>query len=109
MAVLAVSLPSVALAYFKLRRRDLGAILNASGWAINRKMAVSMKLAREFTKCASVRSGGRKLALAAAIVLAVAAAVSWKLFVAKCPASAVAPQAEDRQQSQQQEVTTDGK
>jgi hypothetical protein len=108
-AVLAVSLPSVALAYFKLRRRDLGAILNASGWAINRKMAVSMKLAREFTKCASVRSGGRKLALAAAIVLAVAAAVSWKLFVAKCPAPAVAPQAEDRQQSQQQEVTTDGK
>ena len=50
--VLVVSLPSVILTWFKLRRRDLGAILNASGWAINRPMHFSMKRAREFTKCA---------------------------------------------------------
>jgi hypothetical protein len=51
-AILVVSLPSVVLTYFKLRRRDLGAILNASGWAVNRKLYFSMKLAAGFTKCA---------------------------------------------------------
>ena len=49
--VLLVSVPSMILAYFKLRRRDLGAILNASGWAVNREMRFSMKRARGFTKC----------------------------------------------------------
>ena len=44
-----VSIPSVILCYFKLRRRDLGAILNACGWAINRPMRMSMSLARSFT------------------------------------------------------------
>jgi len=48
--ILAVSLPSVILAWFKLRKRDLGAILNASGWAVNRPMRFSMRLARTFTK-----------------------------------------------------------
>ena len=47
--VLVVSLPSMILAYFKVRRRDLGAILNGSGWAINRTMRFSMKRARRFT------------------------------------------------------------
>ena len=50
--ILVVSLPSVVLTWFKLRRRDLGAILNAGGWAINRQMRFSMKRARAFTKCA---------------------------------------------------------
>ena len=49
--VLVVSLPSVVLTWFKLRRRDLGAILNASGWAINRPMRFSMRRADDFTKC----------------------------------------------------------
>ena len=48
--VLVVSVPSAVLAYFKLRKRDLGAILNASGWAINRPMRFSMRRARDFTK-----------------------------------------------------------
>ncbi len=50
--VLVVSLPSVILTWFKLRQRDIGAILNASGWAINRPMRFTMKRARTFTKCA---------------------------------------------------------
>ena len=50
--VLVVSMPSVILTWFKLRRRDLAAILNAGGWAVNRQMRFSMKRAREFTKCA---------------------------------------------------------
>ena len=44
-----VSIPNVILTWFKLRRRELGAILNASGWAVNRRMRFSMSKAREFT------------------------------------------------------------
>jgi hypothetical protein len=50
--ILVVSLPSVVLTWFKLRQRDIGAILNASGWAINRPMRFSVQRARGFTKCA---------------------------------------------------------
>ena len=50
--VLLVSVPSMILAWFKLRKRDLGVILNACGWAINRPMHFSMKRAAAFTKCA---------------------------------------------------------
>ena len=46
----AVSLPSVVLAWFKLRRRDLGAVLNACGWAVNRPLRFSQKLAHRFTR-----------------------------------------------------------
>jgi hypothetical protein len=48
--IMAVSLPSVVLAWFKLRRRDLGAILNAGGWAVNRPLRFSQKLAKRFTR-----------------------------------------------------------
>lgn len=48
--IAAVSLPSVILAWFKLRRRDLGAVLNACGWAVNRPLRFSQKLAKRFTR-----------------------------------------------------------
>ena len=50
--VAVVSLPSVILTWLKLRRRDIGAILNASGWAVNRQMRFSVKRARGFTRLA---------------------------------------------------------
>lgn len=53
--LLVVSLPSVVLTWFKLRRRDIGAILNACGWAVNRPMAFSMKRAADFTRCIGAR------------------------------------------------------
>ena len=46
----AVSVPSVVLTWFKLRRRDIGAILNACGWAVNRPLHFSQKLAGRFTR-----------------------------------------------------------
>lgn len=49
LVLLAVSLPSVILAWFKLRRRDLGAVLNACGWAVNRPLRFPQRLARRFT------------------------------------------------------------
>ena len=42
--VLIVSIPSMIACWWKLRKRDLGAILNASGWAINRQMPVKSYL-----------------------------------------------------------------
>ena len=50
LVIAAVSLPSVVLAWFKLRRRDIGAVLNACGWAVNRPLRFSQKLARRFTR-----------------------------------------------------------
>ena len=50
MIVLLVSVPSMILCWFKLRKRDLGAILNASGWAVNRPMRMSTMLAKSFTR-----------------------------------------------------------
>ena len=83
--VLVVSLPSVILTWFNLRRRDLGAILNASGWAINREMRFSMKRAQGFTKCARP-SFAYGLAVAIAVVAVVVAAAVWncRSKAAKC-------------------------
>ena len=85
--VLVVSLPSVILTWFKLRRRDLGAILNACGWAVNRPMRFSMKLARTFTKCART-SEWWLYAMLLAIILGLAGytAVSCCRRCRACPA-----------------------
>ena len=77
--VLVVSLPSVILTWFKLRKRDIGAILNACGWAVNRPMRFSMKRARAFTVCAPCRLC-RALAWLF-VLLALAAAAAYFL----CP------------------------
>ena len=74
--ILVVSLPSVILTWFKLRRRDLGAILNAGGWAINRQMRFSMKRARAFTKCART-SEWWLYAILLAILLGLAGYTIW--------------------------------
>ena len=72
--VLVVSLPSMILTWFKLRKRDLGAILNAGGWAVNRPMYFSMKLARAFTKCAP-----NPMWLSTLLSIALVAGIIWGL------------------------------
>ncbi len=105
--VLLVSLPSVVLAWLKLRRRDLGAILNASGWAVNREIRFSIKQARVFTVV--VKAGSAWIyALLLLLLLAAVAALSWYSSCA-CASQQpnTAPQTEAAQQSQvnnQQEV-----
>jgi len=74
--VLVVSLPSVILTWFKLRRRDIGAILNASGWAVNREMRFSMKRARGFTKCPPCRCKAVAFVVAVLVAAAIVAAVA---------------------------------
>lgn len=86
-AMLAVIGPTVILAITKLRRRDLSAILEGSGWAINAPMRLTGKQGRAFTKRPLLpgRGGllGRKcfwtvlaIAAVAAITLAVWACAS---------------------------------
>lgn len=54
---LAVSGPSVILAYFKLRARDLAPVLNACGWAVNTKIKITMRLGRRMTHEAALPPG----------------------------------------------------
>lgn len=89
--ILLVSLPSVVLAWFKLRARDLGAILNAGGWAVNRPLNFSMGLAKTFTRPVKMPVGAKvardpyashgvlKLVLALVVLAAAATGVvCWK-------------------------------
>ena len=50
--MLIISLPSVFIAWRKLRRRDLGPVLNANGWAINAASYVRGKFAKSMTELA---------------------------------------------------------
>jgi hypothetical protein len=81
--VLAISLPSVAVAWLKLRRRNLGPLLDANGWAVNAMARVNVPLGEALTPLARLPEGatrqlddpfaerkrGRWLALAAALLL----------------------------------------
>ena len=51
--ILVVSIPSVILAWIRLRNRDLAPILNASGWAVNRAIGLTPRLGRFFTQRAN--------------------------------------------------------
>ena len=89
--ILLVSLPSVILAWFKLRARDLGAILNACGWAVNRPLTFSLGLARTFTRPADMPLGAAvardpyashgwlKLVFTLLLIAGIAAGVCWKM------------------------------
>ena len=48
-AVVAVMLPTSIVAILKLRRRDLSALLEGSGWAINARMRLTFRQGRFFT------------------------------------------------------------
>ena len=51
--LLLISGPSMFIAWRKLRKRDLGPVLNANGWAINAKSLVNVKFGRTLTSLAS--------------------------------------------------------
>jgi hypothetical protein len=52
--LLAISLPSMILAYLKLRKRNLAPVLDANGWAINARLAVNIIFGRELTHLAEL-------------------------------------------------------
>jgi hypothetical protein len=60
--ILAISGPSMLMAWFKLRRRSLGPILDANGWAVNARARISIGFGAALTQLASLPSGcGRAL------------------------------------------------
>ncbi|WP_077000976.1 hypothetical protein [Variovorax sp. KK3] len=90
--VIAISGPSMLIAWLKLRQRSLGPILDASGWAINGRMKVNVRLGASLSKTAQIpRQALRVLrdpyaerrgmagALAALVLVAVAAVLAWQL------------------------------
>ncbi|MDH6165453.1 hypothetical protein M2282_000581 [Variovorax boronicumulans] len=90
--VAAISGPSMLIAWLKLRQRSLGPILDASGWAINGRMKVNVRLGGLLSQTAHVPPGARRVArdpyrerhgttgVAAAVVLALALLVlAWRM------------------------------
>jgi hypothetical protein len=52
--LLAVSIPSVIFAYVKLRKRNLGPILDANGWAVNAKARINVPFGTSLTAIAKL-------------------------------------------------------
>ncbi|MBQ4133385.1 MAG: hypothetical protein IJD04_06600, partial [Desulfovibrionaceae bacterium] len=57
---LVISGPSVVIAWFKLRARTLGPLLEASGWATNNRLPINISLAGELTFSAKLPSNAQR-------------------------------------------------
>jgi len=55
--LLLISGPSMAVAWLKLRRRNIGPLLDANGWAVNVLPRINIALGNSFTTLASVPRG----------------------------------------------------
>ena len=61
--ILAISLPSVLLAWLKLRKRNIGPILDANGWAVNARARINIPFGTSLTAAARLpESAERSLA-----------------------------------------------
>ncbi|MGH7990366.1 MAG: hypothetical protein ACREDS_09295, partial [Limisphaerales bacterium] len=56
---LAISVPSVIMAWFKLRLRNLGPILDANGWAVNSRAKLSVPFGASLTQTATLPPGSK--------------------------------------------------
>ena len=93
--LLLISGPSMFIAWRKLRKRDLGPVLNANGWAINAKSLVNVRFGKtltslaKFPKLTAVDPSARKQRFwrwfcGIVICLVVAGCVYWCLSSGKC-------------------------
>jgi len=57
--ILVISAPSMLLAAMKLRRRSLGPILEANGWAINGNVKINIPLGKAFTEMPQKPKGAK--------------------------------------------------
>lgn len=57
--VLAISLPSMVIAYFKLRKRNLAPILDANGWAVNTRATINIPFGKTLTALARLPEGAQ--------------------------------------------------
>ena len=58
--VLAISLPSMAIAWLKLRQRTIGPILEGNGWAINGRVKINVPFGARLTQTARLPPGARR-------------------------------------------------
>jgi hypothetical protein len=62
--ILLISLPSVFLAWLKLRQRTLGPLLDATGWAVNGRIKINIPLGASLTHRARLPEGSLRAAAA---------------------------------------------
>jgi hypothetical protein len=58
--ILVISLPSMAIAWLKLRQRTLGPILEANGWAVNGRVKINIPFGSALTDLAALPPGTRR-------------------------------------------------
>lgn len=58
--MLAISGPSMLIAWIKLRQRTLGPLLESSGWAVNGRVKINAPLGRRLTQMAALPRGSRR-------------------------------------------------
>ncbi|TSE31238.1 hypothetical protein LCC91_09200 [Tepidimonas taiwanensis] len=85
-----ISGPSVLLAWFKLRQRNIGPLLDANGWAVNIRARIGIPFGKRLTAVAVLPAGAQRSADPDAsasggwawwlLLVAVAAAVAWWLW-----------------------------
>lgn len=57
---LLISGPAVAMAYFKLRNRNLGPLLDANGWAVNARARINIPFGTALTRTAQLPAGAER-------------------------------------------------
>jgi len=58
--ILLISTPSVVMAYMKLRKRNLGPILDGNGWAVNAKAKINVPFGATLSSQARLPKGARR-------------------------------------------------
>jgi hypothetical protein len=89
--VLVISGPSMILAWFKLRQRNLAPILDANGWAVNTRAKLNIAFGAALTSVAALPAGAERSLVdpfaekkrpwklyVALVVIAAAAAFLWQ-------------------------------
>lgn len=59
-AILLISVPSMLIAWLKLRQRNLGPILDANGWAVNAKARLNVPFGAALTKVGRLPQGAHR-------------------------------------------------
>jgi hypothetical protein len=89
--MLAISGPSMAVAWLKLRKRNLGPLLDANGWAVNAMARLNVPFGGSLTKLAVLPQGAKRTLtdpyeqksrpwrLYLALILIVGAGIAWYL------------------------------
>ena len=58
--ILLISGPAMLVAWFKLKKRNLGPVLDANGWAINARARINIPFGTSLTKLARLPEGARR-------------------------------------------------